>query len=113
MCVGLVDLEPFEDLEDLVNFEALCFFVLLEGGLLWLDFSGLGGGWEREAGLEGALEDGLPPAPAGWDGDFGDGSPEVVEVESLPSWAVFVLLSALAGRSWEKIDSILVDVFKD
>jgi len=44
MCVGLVDLEPFEDLEDLVNFEALCFFVLLEGGLLWLDFSGLGGG---------------------------------------------------------------------
>lgn len=47
MCAGLDGLgilEPFEDFEDLVNFEALCFFVLLEGGLLWLEFSGLVGG---------------------------------------------------------------------
>ena len=44
MCAGLDGLEPFEDLEDLVNLEVLCFFVLLEAGLLWLEFSGLIGG---------------------------------------------------------------------
>lgn len=47
MCAGLdglESLEPFEDFEDLVNLEAFCFFVLLEGGLLWLEFSGLVGG---------------------------------------------------------------------
>lgn len=41
---GLESLEPFEDLEDLVNLEAFCFLVLLEGGLLWLEFSRLVGG---------------------------------------------------------------------
>ncbi len=113
MCAGLdglEGLEPFEDLEDLVNFEAFCFFVLLEGGLLLLEFSGLVGGWEREAGLEGDLEDGRDP---GRDGGSEDGSPEVAEVESLPSWTVSVLLWALAGRSWEKIDITSVEVFKD
>lgn len=99
MCVGLdglESLEPFADLEDLVDLEAFCFFVLLEGGLLWLAFSGLVGGWEREAGLEGDLEDGRE---AGRDGGSEDGSPEVAEVESLPSCAISVLLWALAGRS--------------
>lgn len=99
MCAGLdilEGLEPFEDLEFLVNLEAFCFFVLLEGGLLWLEFSGLDGGWELEVGLEGDLEDGRD---AGRDGGSEDGSPEVGEVESLPSLAVSVLLWALAGRS--------------
>lgn len=93
MCAGLdgfEGLEPFEDFEDLVNLEAFCFFVLLESGLLWLEFSGLVGGWEREAGLEDGRD-------AGWDGGSEDGSPEVAEAESLPSWAV----SVLPGRSWE------------
>ncbi len=47
MCAGLDglgSLEPFEDFEDLVSLEDFCFFVLLEGGLLWLEFSGLVGG---------------------------------------------------------------------
>lgn len=46
MCAGLDGLGglvPFEDLGDLVNLEAFCFFVLLEGVLLWPGFSGLGG----------------------------------------------------------------------
>lgn len=46
MCAGLdglEGLEPFEDLEDLVNLEAFCFLVLVEGGLLWLECSGLAG----------------------------------------------------------------------
>lgn len=93
---GLEGLEPFEDLEDLVSLEAFCFFVLLEGGLLWLEFSGMVGDSEREGGLEGGLDDGRD---AGRDGGSEDASPEVAEVESLPSWAVSVLLWALAGRS--------------
>lgn len=97
---GLEGLEPFEDLEDLVNLEAFCFFVLLEGGLLWLEFSGLAGSWVRESGLEGALEEGWD---VGWDGESGEGSPDEGEGESLlPSWAVSVWLWALAGRSWER-----------
>lgn len=46
MCVGLdvlEELDPFEDF-DLVDLELLCFFVLMEGVLLWLEFSGLVGG---------------------------------------------------------------------
>ena len=38
MCTGFNGLEvfePFEDLEDLVNLEAFCFLVLLEGDLLF------------------------------------------------------------------------------
>lgn len=58
---GLEGLEPFEDFEDLLDLEAFCFFVLLDGGLLWLEFSGLAGGCEREAGLEEHLEDGRDP----------------------------------------------------
>lgn len=99
MCAGfdgLESLDPFEDFEDLFNFEALCFFVLLDGDLLWLEFSGLAGGCEREAGLEEDLEDGRD---AGRDGGSDDGSLEVDEVESLPSRAVSVLLWALSGRS--------------
>lgn len=101
MCAGLDGLGGlvlFEDLGGLVILEDFCFLVLLEGGLLWLDFSGLGG-WEREAGLEGALEDGHEP---GWDGGSEEASLEVEEVESLPSWVVSVLLWALAGRSWKR-----------
>lgn len=97
MCAGLdgfEGLEPFRDFEDLFSLEAFCFFVLLEGGPLLLKFSGLVG--EREAGLEGALEDGRD---AGWDGGSEEGSPEVAEVESLSSWPVSVRLWALAGRS--------------
>lgn len=44
MCASLEGLESFEDLEDLFNLEALCFFVLLDGGLVMLEFSGLVGG---------------------------------------------------------------------
>lgn len=99
MCAGfdgLEGLEPFEDFEDLFNLEAFCFFVLLDGGLLWLEFSGLAGSCEREAGLEEDLEGGWD---AGRDGGSDDGSLEVAEGESLPSWPVSVLLWALSGRS--------------
>lgn len=99
MCAGLVGLEglePFEDFEDLFNLEAFCFLDLLDGGFLCLEFSGLAGGCEREAGLEEDLEDGRD---AGRDGGSDDGSLEVDEVESLPSRPISVLLCTLAGRS--------------
>lgn len=99
MCAGLdgfEGLEPFEDFEDLFDLEDFCFFVLLEGGLRWLEFSGLAGGSERESGLEEDLDDGRE---AGRDGGSDDGSLEVAEVESVPSWAFSVPLWALAGRS--------------
>lgn len=60
MCAGLDGLGGLVPFEDLVNLEDFCFLVLLDGGLLWLEFSGLGG-WEQDAGLEGALEDGREP----------------------------------------------------
>lgn len=46
MCAGLEGLEglePFEDFDDLGNLEFFCFLVLLEGGLLLVEFSGLAG----------------------------------------------------------------------
>lgn len=99
MCAGFdgfESLEPFEDFEDLFNLEAFCFLVLLDDGFFCLAFSRLAGGCEREAGLEGDLEDWRD---AGLDGGSDDGSLEVAEVESLPSWTVSVLLCTLAGRS--------------
>lgn len=92
MCAGLEGLEglePFEDFEDLFNLEAFCFLALLDVGLLWLKFSGLAGGCEREDGLEEDLEDGRD---VGRDGGSDDGSLEVGEEEPQPSWSVSALL---------------------
>lgn len=97
MCAGLAGfggLDRFEGLEGLVSLEAFCFFDLLECVLLWLDLPGLLGSWEREVGLEGALDD-------GWDSDR-DGGSEVAEVESWLSWDFSLKLCALAGLSLKR-----------
>lgn len=88
---GFGGLELFEDLSDFVNLEALSFFVFLDATLLSLEFPALAGGWDREAGLE-----------DGRDGGSEEGSPEVVELESLPSPSA--RLWALAGRSLTRKD---------
>lgn len=76
MCAGLnilEDLGPFDDFNDLFPLDGLFFFILLDGGLLWLAFSGLPGGLGED------LEDGR-------DGGPDDGSLEADEVEPRSSW---------------------------
>lgn len=73
MCEGLDGLEDFGlfDFNDL--FLGFCFLILLDGGLLWLAFSGLPGGLGEDR------EDGR-------DGGSDDGSLEADEVEPKSSW---------------------------
>lgn len=73
MCAGLEDLGPFDDFNDLFPLEGFCFLILLDGGLLWLGFSGLRGGLGEDR------EDGR-------DGGSDDGSLEADEVEPRSSW---------------------------
>lgn len=93
MCAGLDCLGGLEPFAGLDNLEALCFFVFVMDGLFRLEFSGLAADWERDAGLEGALED---EPDAGRE----EGSPEVAD--SFSSWASSGWLWLLPGRSWNE-----------
>lgn len=96
MWAGLEVLEAFDDFDDLFPLAGFCFLILLDGGLLWLVFSGLPGGLGED------LEDGR-------DEGSDDGSLEADEVEPLSSWCLSDRLCELPGRSL-RINNISIKI---